>query len=155
MEPPQIDLSAEFAELETQYPMPSRADLAAGGTDMTVERLDGSSELVRVRIVGYDRMLTYLQFLQREDICIQIYCDGKDTAWVNSLTPESHDALVKEGQRLSVPLFLRWHKRYLERNRILLPINRALFEAAARNTPSPPTTSSPSSASAPGGAVPS
>lgn len=164
MEPPSSSepAASSLTDLASQYPMPPKAVIAAGGVEVEVERLVSTSneaapieenvrELVKVRIAAYDRMLTYLQFMQNEHLCAQIYT-GKDDAWVRSLTPESHERVITEGQRLWLPFFLRWYPRYMERNRVLMPIDKVLA-AAAKATASALNNSSPSSVSEAGAAA--
>jgi hypothetical protein len=81
-----------------------------GGMELRVEMLDGSSETVRVRQVPVKLYPEMAKALTDELKMAELLCD-KPAAWVENLTPESHEQIITEGERINARYFFSWIER--------------------------------------------
>ncbi|HVU07861.1 MAG TPA: hypothetical protein VHG89_04880 [Verrucomicrobiae bacterium] len=111
------------------------------GVDATATFLDGTTKTVRVRQLPARLMPDYSRVQNNEAEMIELAC-GLDAATVDTLTPESHVALIADIERANEDFFSRWLARLKARVEKLIP-------GATAALPSPLPTSSPSAASKP------
>jgi len=102
-----------------------------GGVELTVKKIDGTEEKIKVRQVPIRRMAQYAVAIQDEGSLAKLFTE-KDDQWIDSLTPESFEQIVEEGERLNSFFFARWIARQNARAEKLLP-------ALQEQRPSPTT----------------
>jgi hypothetical protein len=117
-----------------------------GGKDVEVKLGNGSSESVFVRQLPIKLMTQLLAALEDEPKMIELFCD-RPAGWSDSLTPESFEALVSEGERINADFFGRWLQRRLKRQERLIP---GITERLAQTVGLPSPIGSPKSPSEPG-----
>ncbi len=88
----------------------TKAEALFGGVDLTVTKLDKSTEVVKVRQLPARLMSRYAAAVQDETEQVRLFTD-KDVKWVESLTDESFVAIINEGQRMAEPFFVDWLAR--------------------------------------------
>lgn len=115
----------------------TKQEAMLGGVDLTVKKLDGSTETIKVRQLPVRLMARYAAAVQDEPEQIRLFTD-RDMKWVESLSDDSFVAIVKEGQRMAEPFFSDW----LTRQRQLAGV---INQGVTGASPSP--TTSPESAS--------
>lgn len=91
-----------------------------GGTETTVEKLDGTSETVKVRQLPVRLLQSYLLKLDDEAAAIELFCD-KPEGWADTLTIASCAAVVTEGEKLNSESFFAWLQRRVARQERLVP----------------------------------
>jgi len=91
-----------------------------GGVDLTVKKLDGTTEAVKVRQLPVRLLQTYLLKLDDEAAAVELFCD-KPEGWSDTLTIESFTAVVTEGERLNSETFFAWLQRRIARQERLVP----------------------------------
>jgi len=112
-----------------------KAEALAGGVEITVIKRDKSTEQVKVKQLPVSQMSKYVLALQDEEKIVALVT-GKDAKWVESLSNESFERIVEEGDRLNEYFFGRWLTR-----------RRKVAEKIAINEQPALLTTSPSSAS--------
>lgn len=100
-----------------------------GGVDLEVQLIGGGTETVFVKQIPIRQMPQLLAALEDEPRMVEIFCDRPE-GWSDTLTPESFERLVAEGDRLNAVFFSRWLRRRLDRQERLLP---GITEQLARN----------------------
>lgn len=91
-----------------------------GGTEMTVEKLDGTTETVKVRQLPVRLLQSYLLKLDDEAAAIELFCD-KPEGWADTLTIASCAAIVTKGEELNSESFFAWLQRRVARQERLVP----------------------------------
>ena len=91
-----------------------------GGTETTVEKLDGTTETVKVRQLPVRLLQSYLLKLDDEAAAIELFCD-KPEGWADTLTIASCAAIVTEGEKLNSESFFAWLQRRVARQERLVP----------------------------------
>jgi hypothetical protein len=81
-----------------------------GGTEIAVNKLDGTEERVFVRQVPVRHFPKLLESLADEFALARIYTQ-KDDAWLDALAPEAFEKIITEGERLNSDFFSRWWDR--------------------------------------------
>lgn len=112
---------------------PRKAKLiVVGGVEVEVKYLDDRTERVKVRQLAVKSMDRYLEVFGNEAEAIALFCE-RDQAWVESLTPESFDAIIEKIEELNLPLFRNWYRRLMARSEIMNPglVKQAQETAAA------------------------
>lgn len=124
-----------------------------GGTRADVTLLDGSVETITVRQLPVRDLPRLLQASAQADesAMAELYC-AKPAGWADTLTRESHERIIAEGERLNADFFARWLQRKTRREETLFPGQQeALLKLAAQlaisQTPTPSPEPSPSSLS--------
>jgi hypothetical protein len=100
-----------------------------GGVDLEVQLIGGGTEAVFVRQMPIRQMPQLLAALEDEPRMVELFCDRPE-GWSDTLTPESFERLVAEGDRLNAVFFSRWLRRRLDRQERLLP---GITEQLAKN----------------------
>ena len=91
-----------------------------GGSEMTAQKLDGTSETVKVRQLPVRLLQSYLLKLDDEAAAIERFCD-KPEGWADTLTIESCAAIVTKGEELNSESFFAWLQRRVARQERLVP----------------------------------
>jgi hypothetical protein len=104
-----------------------------GGVTLTVETNHGTKESVRVRQVPVREFPKYLEVMEDECRFVEFLCE-KPPGWSDSLTPESSEQIVLEGEKVNSDFFSRWVRRRLERQEKLMPGITAQAITAASNS---------------------
>jgi len=141
---------------------PSKLETLMGGNEIAVVLLDTGSERVKVRQLAVKylpellRIESSLPFDEIAEVCL---LTGKETDWAERLAPESHEAIINEGEKLNRDFFGRWVSRQPKRESHELAIleaitkNPVLAEAMAkymaRQSTEPPPPPSPTLSSRP------
>jgi hypothetical protein len=81
--------------------------------------------------------------LENENQLVELFCD-RPKGWSDSITPESFEKVVQEGERMNTDFFVRWFQRRLTRQEKVMP---GITEKLARNAGLPLPTGSPSAPS--------
>lgn len=105
-----------------------------GGRDLTITRLDGSTETVKVRQLPIRRFEALRATLADEPARVALYT-GQPPPWADLLTPESFEAIIVEGDRLNADFFGRWLQRQMQWQDLLAPGLREQLVQAAMTSP--------------------
>jgi hypothetical protein len=100
-----------------------------GGAEIEVHLVAGGTEKVFVRQIPVRLMPQMLANLEDENRLVELFCDKPD-GWSDSITPESFEKVVFEGERLNADFFSRWVHRRLTRQEKVMP---GITERLARN----------------------
>ena len=82
----------------------------AGGVEITVKHVDGSSETVKVRQIPATKLEAFMTRLADEANSISIYCD-KPLEWVDTLTHQSINDICEKGLEINEPFLVAWCRR--------------------------------------------
>jgi hypothetical protein len=115
-----------------------------GGAELEVDLVAGGTEKVFVRQIPIRLMPQMMAYLENENRLVELFCD-RPKGWSDSITVESFEKVVQEGERLNTDFFVRWFQRRLTRQEKVMP---GITEKLARNAGLPLTTGSPNSPSA-------
>lgn len=123
---------------------PTQMETLLGGIELTVEKLDRTTETVRVRQLPVKLYPQYLLCMEDEPAMVELFCDRK-AGWSEGLAPQSFQKVVEEGERINADFFESWYRRKIARLEKLVPgaRDRILTEASRLQSGSP---SSPSNA---------
>ena len=119
-------------------------DTLLGGVEIEVNLVAGGTEKVFVRQIPVRLMRQMLAYLEDENRLIELFCD-RPKGWSDSITVESFEKVVQEGERLNTDFFVRWFQRRLTRQEKVMP---GITEKLARNAGLNLPTGSPSAPSA-------
>lgn len=100
--------------------MDNKMTTLLGGSEMTAQKLDGTSETVKVRQLPVRLLQSYLLKLDDEAAAIELFCD-KPEGWADTLTIESCAAIVTKGEELNSESFFAWLQRRIARQERLVP----------------------------------
>lgn len=100
--------------------MDNKITTLMGGSEMTAQKLDGTSETVKVRQLPVRLLQSYLLKLDDEAAAIELFCD-KPEGWADTLTIESCAAIVTKGEELNSESFFAWLQRRVARQERLVP----------------------------------
>lgn len=89
-----------------------------GGIDLSITKLDGSTESVKVRQLPVKLFPQYLATMLDEQKQVELLCD-RQPGWADTLTPDSHELIVMEGEKLNRDFFSRWLQRKKEREALI------------------------------------
>jgi hypothetical protein len=124
---------------------PTKIETLMGGKVVTVALRDGAKEEITVQQLAVAQMPRMLAVIEDEAAMVELFC-SKPKGWATTLTPESHEEIVTEGERLNADFFGRWVQRQLQRRERLVPgITQAMQSTVLSNL----RTGSPSSPSSP------
>ncbi len=116
-----------------------------GGLELDATLISGQTERVFVRQIPIRQMPQMLAALEDENRLVELFCD-KPEGWSDSVTVESFEKIVTEGERLNADFFSRWVQRRLTRQEKVMP---GITEKIARNAGLPLPIGSPNAPSAP------
>lgn len=130
--------------MSTENISPTPTETVMGGLNVIVTHSDKGTDTVFVRQLAIEDYPKLLQAQDDECKMIELYCD-RPIGWAKTLSPDSHEKLVEEGERLNSDFFLRWVQRRISRQERLLPgITQRMRDAALSasqtsqpNTPRP------------------
>ncbi len=109
-----------------------------GGTEIAVQKTDGSNETVKVLQLPIKLFPRLRACMQDEGLQVELYC-GKEKGWSDSLTPESHEKVITTGEAINRDFFLRWVERLKTREAYLPKADPTeiamLIEAVGRANP--------------------
>jgi hypothetical protein len=88
-----------------------------GGTKVTVIFIDGTSGEVFVRQLPVKVYPQLVEAMQDELKHIDLLCDKPGLA--ETLTPDSHEAVIEAGEKLNADFFSRWLERKQKRESLL------------------------------------
>jgi hypothetical protein len=114
-----------------------------GGVELEVNLVAGGTEKVFVRQIPIRLMPQMMANLENENQLVELFCD-RPKGWSDSITPESFEKVVQEGERMNTDFFVRWFQRRLTRQEKVMP---GITEKLARNAGLPLPTGSPSAPS--------
>lgn len=128
---------------DASTPGPKPMETLLGHTDLTVTLLDGSTEQVQVRQLPIREYPAYLAAQLDEAAMVEMIC-AKPAGWADTLTHESIESIVTEGDRMNADFFGRWLQRRIARQERLLPGSLLVQGNAVEHSPTtPPTCASP------------
>jgi hypothetical protein len=90
------------------------------GKNVVAKHDDGREETVHVRQLKVQHMQKLLDIIDEEPESIEFYCD-KPSGWSKTLTNESFEELIIEGQSVNSDFFNRWVHRRLNRMENIQP----------------------------------
>ncbi|HZV33853.1 MAG TPA: hypothetical protein VFB72_04685 [Verrucomicrobiae bacterium] len=113
-------------------PGPTQTETLLGGkTDVAVCGSDGGFYNVFVRQLPIKSFPALLAVQDDELKMAELYCD-KAAGWAETLSLESLEKVVTEGERLNQDFFSRWVQRRLNRQEKLMPgVTEKLVRAAS------------------------
>lgn len=91
-----------------------------GGVEVTVTKVDGSTEVVKVRQLPIKDLPRYLVVYEDESGTIGLFC-GRGEAWVSDLDPASAELIIQEGEKLNLDFLARHVTRKIARREKLAP----------------------------------
>ena len=133
--------------METNQKLINDLVIINGGVEITVMRLDGAEETVKVRQVPLRHMAQYGSAQGDEAKIIEVVTN-KPAEWVDGLTQESQERLVEIGEQLNLDPFYRWSERRLTANKRLEPLSTLLSNSGKSVPPSSSAAVIPPSSSA-------
>jgi len=116
-----------------------------GGSQFTVEFTDGNQKTVTVKQLPIRKMEAYLEAQQDEIKMIELVVPDLPPTLIDSLKPESHEALVAEIEKVNADFFSRWFSRLQARVERVAPgvMSRRLAALSESPISSPKRASSP------------
>jgi len=123
----------------------TKIETLMGGKAVTVALRDGVKEEVFVQQLAIAQMPRMLAVIEDEAAMVELFC-ARPKGWAANLSPEAHEELVTEGERLNADFFARWVQRQLQRRERLVP---GITQAMQSTVLSSLRTGSPSSPSNP------
>jgi hypothetical protein len=111
--------------------------ILAGGVELTVERLDGQRETVKVRQLPLRLMAAYGNAQGDEGALCELFADRPE-GWADALKLESAEALVELGDQLNLTPFFRWARRRTAAGERLAPLTQNLPGSAKSPPPFAP-----------------
>lgn len=109
-----------------------------GGADVAVIFRDGTSETIKVRQLPIRLFQMYLAAIDQEARQVELYCD-KPEKWSDTLTNESFELIIEEGERINRDFFSRWKVRREKRQELLPKRDEAaevrMIELLQKNNP--------------------
>jgi non-ribosomal peptide synthetase component F len=102
---------------------PTKAETLRGGTTVRVTHHDGSTGDVLVRQLPIRDFERWLTVMDDEPRVVELFTEHSE-GWGDTLTPESLETVVTEGERLNRDFFERWLQRRLARKEWLAPLLR-------------------------------
>lgn len=121
-----------------------KTDTLFGASPLEVTLASGDSQQVFVHQLPIRQMPELLAVMDDENRLAELYCQ-QPQGWSDTLTRESSEAVVIEGERLNGDFFSRWVGRRLARQEKVMP---GITEKLAHNAGLPLPTGSPSAPSA-------
>jgi len=115
---------------------PTGWETLLGGMKTLVQFRDPkfAAEEVQVRQLAIEHYPELLKVMDDECAMVEMFC-GKEKGWAVSLTPDSFERVITEGERLNGDFFSRWVQRRQKRAEQLMPgaldkvVNQAMREA--------------------------
>ncbi len=123
----------------------TKIETLMGGKTVAAALRDGTKEEVFVQQLAVAQMPRMLAVIEDEAAMVELFC-AKPKGWAANLSPEAHEELVTEGERLNADFFARWVQRQLQRRERLVP---GITQAMQSTVLSSLRTGSPSSPSNP------
>lgn len=109
--------------------MHEKAATLTGSFEFHVNHSNGDKSVVKVRQLPIKEFPKFLQVQDDELEMIDFVC-GKTKGFAETLTPECHEALVAEIEKVNADFFLRWVERRKARVEKLAP---GAFQKALTN----------------------
>lgn len=91
-----------------------------GGKELTITKLDKTTERVLVRQLPVSAMSRYASCVTDETAMVELFCDKPD-GWADTLTNESFEEIIDEGERINEFFFARWRDRQRRRAERISP----------------------------------
>lgn len=110
---------------------PTRIETMLGGGCALVLYLSGESETVSIIQIPISKIREYIAALDDESVVISLYT-GKPKEWADTITHDSVERIISEGERVNLDFLTRWCQRQKERG--------ARLNAAAEAAPTSPAT---------------
>jgi len=82
----------------------------AGGVELIVKHLDGTSERVKIRQIPATKLELFMTKVSDESTSISIYCD-KPIEWVDTLEQESINEVCDKGLEINENFLNAWCRR--------------------------------------------
>lgn len=109
-----------------------------GGKDFPVTKKDGTIETVFIRELGVNEFPRFAKVQNDEQEMIEFVCD-KLKGFAQTLTLESHEALVEEIEKVNGDFFSRWLARRIGRQEKMMPgVREKLLSAALASSDTSP-----------------
>jgi hypothetical protein len=116
--------------------MDKSMDTLLGGRDVTVTRLDGSTQSVRVRQLPISELGKYFVVAEDEGATIELIC-SQPRGWSATLTPDSFEAALVAAEELNLDPLSRYAARVAARREKLMPgVTEKLLEMMATQSAS-------------------
>lgn len=125
--------------MDTQATGPTSIETLFGGVEVPITMLDGTAGRVTVRQLPIRVMPALLLAQDDEAASIELYCD-KPAGWADTITRDSAERIVVEGERINADFFARWLARRVARYQRAAPW---LVDSLNSPAPSPASPSKP------------
>lgn len=109
----------------------AKTALITGGLPLEVKHRQGLVAQVVVRLLPMSELPRYQAIVENEAEVVALFC-GRDSAWADSLTPESFSAVLATGEGLNLDPLSSFLARQRERRKKLLPNLEEIEERVAR-----------------------
>lgn len=100
--------------------MENKTTALFGGEPIEIKLADGTPEIVNVRILPVREFPRLAMDIENEAHRIEVFC-AKEKGWADTLSRESHEALIAKGDELNADFFIRWVRRNLDLQEKLVP----------------------------------
>lgn len=117
----------------------AKMEALLGGTEITIILLGGATEIVKVRQLPVALMGQYARAVDDESEMVELFI-GRPKGWSQTITNESFEQIVEEGERLNETFFARWRERQKKRLERIAPgmVERLTSQITSPNSPSVP-----------------
>ena len=106
-----------------------------GGVEISIIKLDGTAESVKIRLLKINQFSSYLQAVESEEKTAELLCD-KEPGWAETISTESLLDIIEKGHEINFPSVFRWAERKANLNAKLLPIAQKGLQTARALPPS-------------------
>jgi hypothetical protein len=101
-----------------------------GGTTLQVAFLDGKTESLLVRQLPFSDMPRYMGCFEDEMASVELFCE-KPAGWAETLTRESFEMVMTEGEKLNLDFLERYAARAAARRERVNPGQQEKLMSAA------------------------
>lgn len=95
-------------------------EIMLGGRAMRVRSADGQEHDITVRHLKIRELPAYAGALD-DEVKLAALFTGRDDAFIESLCPESHEAVIAAGEEINGDFFARWCERRIRRTEAVAP----------------------------------
>jgi hypothetical protein len=99
---------------------PTKNETLFGGADFIATHTDGATESVKIAQIPIKDFPKFLQVQDDELKMAEFFC-GKPEGWASSLSLDSLEGIITEGERINADFFSRWVQRRIARQERLIP----------------------------------
>lgn len=91
-----------------------------GGMEFPVKKRDGTEEIVKIAQLPIRKLQHYMLVIDDEAAQVELFC-GQEKGWAETLTLESFDQIMVEGEKLNLDFMTRSAARANARREKIMP----------------------------------